>query len=100
MIEAVVFPRRGSKARCSGCDRPRSTYDHLDARVWIMPPLWNFSMVLIYSLRRVHCPACGVVVEKVTWATGQHCLCDGFSLFLAHWARKLSWLAAKKSGAH
>jgi hypothetical protein len=36
-------------------------------------------------------PACGVVVEKFLWATGKHTLCDGFRLFLAQWARKLSW---------
>ena len=37
------------------------------------------------------CPACGIVVEKVPWASGKHGLCDGFRLYLAHWARKLSW---------
>jgi transposase len=90
-IEVLVFPRLKSKARCSGCERPCSTYDHLDTRTWIMTPLWNFSMVLIYTMRRVNCPVCGIVVEKVPWATGKHSLCDGFRLFLAHWARKLSW---------
>lgn len=90
-LEVVVFPRLGSKAQCSGCQRHCWTYDHLDTRVWIMPPLWIFSMALIYTMRRVDCPACGVVVEKVPWATGKHSLCDGFRLFRAHWARKLSW---------
>lgn len=90
-IEVVVFPRCRSKARCSGCARRCSTYDQLDTRTWIMTPLWTFSLVLIYTMRRVHCPQCGVVVEKVPWATGKHSLCDGFRLFLAHWARKLSW---------
>jgi transposase len=90
-IETVVFPRAGSKARCSGCQRPCSTYDHLETRTWIMTPLWAFALVLIYTMRRVDCPTCGVVVEKVPWATGKHSLCDGFRLFLAHWARKLSW---------
>ena len=90
-IEVVVFPRHKSQARCSGCERPCSTYDHLETRSWIMTPLWIFSMVLIYTMRRVDCPACGIVVEKVPWATGKHRLCDGFRLFLAHWARKLSW---------
>jgi transposase len=90
-IEVVVFPRLGSQARCSGCERHCSTYDHLDTRTWIMTPLWTFALALIYTMRRVDCPACGVVVEKVPWATGKHSLCDGFRLFLAHWARKLSW---------
>jgi transposase len=90
-IEAVVFPRAGSKGQCGGCGRACSTYDHLDTRVFIMPPLWIFSMVLIYTMRRVSCAECGVVVERVPWATGKHSLCDGFRVFLAHWARKLSW---------
>ena len=60
-------------------------------RVWIMPPVFKFALVLIYTMRRVDCPVCGVVVEKVPWATGKYGLCDGFRLFLAHWARKLSW---------
>jgi transposase len=56
-----------------------------------MPPLFKFAMALVYTMRRVDCPTCGVVVEKVPWATGKYGLCDGFRLFLAHWARKLSW---------
>ena len=91
-IEVGVVPRVGSKAVCSGCGEHRPTYDHLAAaRTWLMPPLWPFVLVLIYVMRRVCCPTCGVVVEKVPWATGKHRLCDGFRLFLAHWARKLSW---------
>jgi transposase len=91
-IEATVVVRQGSQARCSGCDRPCPTYDHADKpRVWLLPPLFKFALALIYTMRRVHCPNCGVVVEKVPWATGKHSLCDGFRLLLARWARKLSW---------
>ena len=86
-IEVAVVPREGSKPRCSGCDRPCSTYDHLTTRTWTMTPLWIFTMALIYTMRRVECESCGVTVEKVPWATGKHGLCDGFRLFLAHWAR-------------
>jgi len=90
-IEALVLPRLGSKAHCSRCGRRGPTYDHLDTRTWILPPLWKFSLALIYTPRRVACPTCGVVVEQVPWATGKHSLCDGFRLLLARWARKLSW---------
>lgn len=90
-IEVLVVPRLGSKAQCRGCGRPGPTYDHLETRTWIMPPLWKFTMALIYTMRRVDCSSCGVVVEKVPWATGKHGLCDGFRLLLARWARKLSW---------
>ncbi len=90
-IEVLVVPRLGSKAQCRGCGRPGPTYDHLETRTWIMPPLWKFTMALIYTMRRVDCSSCGVVVEKVPWATGKHGLSDGFRLLLARWARKLSW---------
>jgi transposase len=91
-IEAEVVPRRGSQPRCSGCGRACPTYDHAaQPRVWSLPPLFKFSVVLLYTMRRVKCATCGVVVEKVPWATGKHRLCDGFRLLLARWARKLSW---------
>lgn len=91
-IEVAVVPRQGSLARCSRCGRACSGYDQAERpRVWQMPPLFKFAMVLIYLMRRVDCPDCGVVVEAVPWGTGKHGLCDGFRLFLAHWARKLSW---------
>ncbi|MGO8677389.1 MAG: transposase [Limisphaerales bacterium] len=91
-IEVVVVPRQGSQPRCSGCGRAGPTYDHAARpRVWILPPLFKFAMALIYTMRRVKYPDCGVLVEKVPWATGKYRLCHGFRLLLARWARKLSW---------
>lgn len=91
-IEATVFPRgTGQKATCSGCGDHCSIYDHLATRSWRMPPLWGFILLLFYTMRRVNCAKCGVVVERVPWASGKHRLTDGFRLWLAHWARKLSW---------
>jgi transposase len=97
-IEVMVLPRKNSPARCSGCGRACPTYDTARAaRVWKLPPLFKLAMVLIYAMRRVTCPTCGVVVEKVPWATGKLGLCDAFRLFLAHWARKLSWQETAQS---
>ena len=90
-IEVEVVPRVGSTGQCSGCGEHGPTYDHLDTRTWMMTPLWIFALALIYTMRRINCATCGVTVEKVPWATGKYGLCDGFRLFLAHWARKLSW---------
>ena len=42
-------------------------------------------------MRRVHCPTCGVVVEQVPWGDGKHQLTKAYMLFLARWARRLSW---------
>lgn len=90
-IEIDVRPRRGSKARCSGCSDPAPGYDQLAQRRFEFIPIWGFAVVLLYAMRRVHCPRCGVKVEQVPWALGKHTLCQGYMLFLAHWARKLSW---------
>jgi transposase len=91
-IEATVVPRAGSQGCCSRCGRTAPTYDHAPrCRAWLLPPVFKFALVLFYIMRRVNCPHCGVVVEKVPWASGKHSLCDGFRLLLARWARKLSW---------
>jgi transposase len=91
-IEAEMVPRQGFQARCSGCGRFCPCYNHANRRrLWLTPPLFKFTLVLMYTMRRVACATCGVVVEKVPLATGKHSLCDGLRLLLARWARKLSW---------
>ncbi|MDP3843818.1 MAG: ISL3 family transposase [Oxalobacteraceae bacterium] len=42
-------------------------------------------------MRRVDCRRCGVKVEQVPWGCGKHQMTTAYVLFLAHWARKLSW---------
>ena len=42
-------------------------------------------------MRRVNCRDCGVVVEEVPWGDGKHQLTKAYMLFLARWARRLSW---------
>ncbi len=90
-IEVKVRPRHGGKARCSGCQRPAAGYDRLDERCFEFIPLWGYAVVLVYGMRRVQCRDCGVRVEQVPWARGKHTLTEAYMLFLAHWARKLSW---------
>ena len=90
-IEVQVRPRRGSAVICSGCHRPAAGYDHLGERRFEFIPLWGFLVFLLYRMRRVHCRTCGIVVEEVPWAAGKHQLTKVYLLFLAHWARQLSW---------
>jgi transposase len=53
---------------------------------------WGFLVFLLYSMRRVDCRRCeAVVVEEVPWGDGKHTLTRACMLFLARWARKLSW---------
>ena len=91
IIEIEVRPRRGSKPICSGCHRPAAGYDHLGLRRFEFVPFWGFMVHLLYRMRRVDCTACGVKVEELPWATGKHQITTAYMLFLAHWARKLSW---------
>ena len=43
-------------------------------------------------MRRVDCRRCGVVaVEEVPWGDGKRTTTKAYMLFLARWARRLSW---------
>jgi transposase len=90
-IQVDVRPREGSAAVCSGCHQPAPGYDHLPLRGFEFIPLWGFLVFLLYRMRRVDCRNCGVVVEEVPWGDGKRQLTRAYMLFLARWARKLSW---------
>ena len=42
-------------------------------------------------MRRVDCKRCGVKIEQVPWCDGKHQLTKAYQLFLARWAKRLSW---------
>ena len=90
-IEVDVRPRRGSKAHCSCCGKAAAGYDVLPVRRFAFIPIWGYAVMLLYAMRRVQCRDCGVKVESVPWAIGKHSLTKAYMLYLAHWARKLSW---------
>jgi transposase len=91
-IEIAVRPRKGSSAVCSRCHQPASGYDQLPERRFEFIPFWGFLVFLLYSMRRVDCRGCqAVVVEEVPWGDGKRTLTKAYMLFLARWARRLSW---------
>jgi transposase len=91
-IEIAVRPRRRSKAICSRCHQPAPGYDQLAERRFEFIPFWGFLVFLLYSMRRVACSRCqAVVVEEVPWGDGKRTLTRAYMLFLARWARQLSW---------
>ena len=96
-IEVDVRPRQRSKACCSGCHKPASGYDQLAPRRFEFIPVWGFAVILLYCMRRVDCRQCGVKVEEVPWGTGKHQLTKAYMLYLAYWARKLSWKETAQS---
>ena len=91
-LEVEVKPRKGSAAVCSCCHKAAPCYDHAsEPRRFEFVPLWGFAVFLVYVMRRVDCPRCGVKVEEVPWADGKHQLTKTYMQFLASWARSLSW---------
>jgi transposase len=91
-IEITMRARENGLPRCSGCGQRSSGYDTQDtARRFDFVPLWMIPVVLIYTMRRVNCPTCGVKVERVPWAEGKSRLTIEYQWFLAGWARRMSW---------
>jgi transposase len=90
-MEVDVRPRQGAAAVCSGCGKPAPGYDHLRERRFEFIPFWGIPVFFLYRMRRVGCRNCGIVVEEVPWGDGKRQYTKAHMLFLARWARKLSW---------
>jgi len=91
-IEIAVRPRKSSAAVCSRFHQTAPGYDQLSERRFEFIPFWGFLVFLLYSMRRVDCRRCqAVVVEQVPWGDGKRTLTRAYMLFLARWARRLSW---------
>lgn len=91
-IHVDIRPRRGSKPICAKCMRKGPTYDtSRTARGFEFVPLWGFAVMLWYCMRRVDCDRCGVTTELVPWADGKNRTCNAYRLFLARWAKRMSW---------
>ena len=91
VLEVEVRPRKGNRPICSGCGKKRPGYDKGDMRRFELIPLWGIAFFLIYTMRRVECPKCGVKIEQVPWAEGKHELTSAYQWFLAGWAKRLNW---------
>jgi transposase len=87
-----IEPRANGQPVCSGCEQRRPGYDRSEQpRLFEFIPLWGIAVLFSYVMRRVDCPECGVVVEKVPWAQGKQRLTRSYAWFLARWAKRLSW---------
>jgi transposase len=80
------------KRRCSCCGLPGRIHDKLPMRPWHFVPLWNIPVYLHYAPRRVVCPATSKpTVEVMPWNRGKSPYAEAYMIFLARWARRLSW---------
>ena len=92
-IEVAVRPRKGSRGVCSGCGRRGPTYDTQPTRRFDFVPLWGMAVALAYAPRRVNCRRCGIKVEWMPWSepASRSPMTIALTVFLATWARRLSW---------
>lgn len=86
-----VEAHRQRSGVCSICGKPAPTYDHLPRRSWKHVPLWGIVMRIFYRPRRVDCEDHGVRVETLPWSEGKRPWTISMMVFLARWARRLSW---------
>jgi len=97
-IVVDIRARQNGLPACSRCGKAGPVYDHMpDHRQFEFIPLWNIPVYFHYTMRRVDCEECGVRVERVPWAEGKSPVTKPFALFLARWAKRLSWEETAKS---
>jgi transposase len=90
-LRVSIRSRKNARPICSSCNRVRPGYDRLPERTWEFVPLWQISVLFVYSLRRVDCPDCGIKAELVPWASGKCHQTTTYRWFLSRWAKRLSW---------
>lgn len=90
-LRVEMAHRANGRPICSGCRKVRPGYDRLAERTWEFVPLWQIQVLFVYALRRVDCPECGVVVERVPWGEGKSQQTLEYRWFLARWAKRMSW---------
>jgi len=90
-IEVELRPRSNSQPVCSGCGFKRAGYDRLPERRFEFIPFWGHKIFFVYAPRRVDCPGCGILVERMPWSSGKHRLTERYAWYLAGWAKRLSW---------
>jgi len=91
-IVLTLDAHRNYKRRCSCCGMPGRVHDKLPERLWQYVPIWNIKVYLRYAPRRVICPRQGApTVELMHWNIGKSPYARSYKLYLARWARLLSW---------
>ncbi len=93
-MEALVVdiePRRNSRPLCPECGKRCTVYDRQPQRLFEYLPILVFKTYFRYAPRRVKCPEHGIKVEAVPWAYGKERTTISYQVFLARWAKRLSW---------
>jgi len=91
VLVVEIAARKNSRGACSACGKSCPTYDRQPIRYYEYVPLWAIQVYFAYAPRRVKCREHGIHVEQVPWAHGKQQMTKTYQLFLARWAKRLSW---------
>ena len=53
--------------------------------------IWHIPVYFAYAPRPVNCKVHGIRVERLPWCNGKEQISKRYQLFLAQWAKSLSW---------
>ncbi len=90
-IIVEVAARKNAKGLCPECHKLSPSYDKQPLRRYQYVPLWNIPVYFAYAPRRINCKAHGIRVELLPWCNGKEQITKSYQLFLAQWAKRLSW---------
>lgn len=90
-LTVKIKARKNAKPICPHCEKSGPQYDKQKERLFEFIPFWGIRVFFSYRPRRLECPEHGVVVEAMPWAQGKSHSTIPHMLFLAEWARVLSW---------
>jgi len=92
--EALVIEvkaRSNSKPACPVCGKRGKVHGLQKLRLYEYVPVWAFKVYFAYIARRMICPVHGILVEAVPWGHGKERMTTSYKIYLARWARRLSW---------
>lgn len=92
-----IEARKNSHPVCSGCGKFCPGYDRLEGRQYQFISLWGIQCFFHYKPRRVSCKICGIRIEAVPWSDSKSHLTIPLKIFLAQWAKKMSWKEVAES---
>jgi len=90
-LHIEVNARKNSRPRCGQCRKAGPIYDTRGQRKFEFIPILGMQVFLLYTMRRVDCPDCGVKTEHLDWADGKEQMTVAYKWFLSTWARRMNW---------
>jgi transposase len=92
--EAIVVTielRKNTKPVCQICMKRCGTHATEKPRLFEYVPFWKWKVFFLYAPRRADCAIDGALVELMPWSVGKEHQTTTYKVYLARWARRLSW---------